>query len=266
MLSGPSQIGSTPVIRYRPDPGEPAARLSAPQQHTAGLVTLQEQRNETRLISRAIARGDDVILSKRTFTLGLGDQSPVFEAGLTTVVTRSDPNGFLPDKMAPISFAAPAKAYEEQGEEENDGIQNSPFSPVNPLQEDEPNVEEIQQKKQNLQNEDSRLQRNLDQARLKQEEALKKDDPSRLEQALREEDELEREAEEIEDERKEVELQEFEKQLASMQESTHDAILGNLSAAVGLLDVMFGISTENKMNPSRPALNNNFFAQMPKFG
>ena len=44
-------------------------------------MTAQEQRNETRLRLQALARGEDVIYSNRTFTLGLQRSQPGLQRG-----------------------------------------------------------------------------------------------------------------------------------------------------------------------------------------
>ncbi|HQO34659.1 MAG TPA: hypothetical protein PLG59_08365 [bacterium] len=80
-----------PTIRFTPDPGEPAVDVTATPQQTALLVTAQEQRNETRLRTQALLRGEDVLYSHRTFTLGNRNGYPVYNAGLTTVVSRDRP-------------------------------------------------------------------------------------------------------------------------------------------------------------------------------
>lgn len=86
------QGNDSPTIRFRPDPGEPAVRLSAPANQTAQLVTGQEQRNETRLRSRALVKGDEVIFSRRSFTPGVEGGDMAVTSGLTTVSFREGAN------------------------------------------------------------------------------------------------------------------------------------------------------------------------------
>ncbi|RJP34170.1 MAG: hypothetical protein C4527_02670 [Candidatus Omnitrophota bacterium] len=241
MVSGPTSVNSSPVIRFRPDPGEPAVRLAAPPEQTALLVASQEQRNETRLRSRAIARGEDVIFSKRTFTLGIDSSSPVYNGGLTTVVSRPDANGFLPDQvLQPIikeQGVAPGETEKEDDE--------SPLDTESLLaQADQPTEEEIEQEKQELENEDSRLNQNLTRAILEQNRALENDDAVQFEQARRKQSQVAREMEENERDLREVELEELKTKMEEFQQSADDALQDNIGIAAGILDVMFGWSRE----------------------
>lgn len=251
MVSGPSPISAftpAPTVRFRPDPGEPAATLSAREQQTALLVSNQEQRNETRLRAQAVARGEDVLFSNRTFTIGVGDQSPVFNGGLTTVQTRTDSNGFVPD-----TILAPEDEEEESqlrvGEEDEeepaaafqDALANST----------EPSEEELESEEQALDNEEARLERNLTRATLEQEEALQENDPVQFEQARREEQQLEREQEEIEDEQREVELERLEEQLEELVTATGGAIEDSANAALGIVGVLFGTNQDGDTSPDR---------------
>ncbi len=245
MVAGPSAIGSTPQVHFRPDPGEPAARLSAPEHQTAGLVTTQEQRNETRLRLRALISGDDVLYTRRTFTQTYGENSPVFNAGLTTVVSRTDGNGFVPDNTLVPSESGEngVNQTEEEGEEkETNGLQAEEES-QNALQ---PSEEELEEKERELENEDARLDRNLTRAQLEQNQALESNNPAQFRQAKQEEDEIEREQEEVEREKNEVELQKMAAQLKELLNSTNQALEDNAQAAFGLLDVMFGFDKENQ--------------------
>lgn len=277
MVSGPSSnfsaaFNSTPTINFRPDPGEPAVRLSAREQETAGLVTLQEQRNETRLRSRAIARGDDFIYSNRTFDLQVGQSSPVFSGGLTTVLTRSDPNGSAPDnRFIPTqdnsSLAIQSHDEASETDSEQSTEEENPLEPQSLEEANEQTEEELDAELQNLETEDSRLERNLNQARLEQELALETGNGPQIEAAAREEQQLEREQEEIEQEQRELELEKLAKQLEETLMQANQAITDNLAAAIGTLDVLFGLGNqtneEEPLLPQSPPLrpfNNTFFA------
>ncbi len=280
MVSGPSAVGSTPIINFRPDPGEPAVRLSAREPQTAGLVAGQELRNETRLRLRAIARGDDVLFTNRTFTLGLGQTSPVFQAGLTSVVTRSDPNGAAPNqRFAPTPAGGNQEAQQsEEGRQTGEAEETEEDNPLEPKsllegEATEKTEEELEQEERDLESEDSRLERNLAQARLQQERALELGNLNQLQRAQREEEELEREQDELDKELQQVELDRLEKQLEETLGATNQAITDNLEAAIGPLDVLFGLQVgqgnqkdrEPAFQPTTPItpepFDNTFFAR-----
>ncbi len=242
MVFGPAGVMTQPMMRFRPDPGEPAVRLTARPHESAGLVTAQEQRNETRLRLQALARGEDIIYSNRTFTLGVSGVSPVYNAGLTTVVSRVDENGFAPDNLQ-------NQAEEEdeqqvgQAEEETNNI----FEAIAPEETDptQPSEEELQREELDLQNEDSRIERNLTRARLEKDQAAADRDPFDLEQTKREENRLARELEEIDREQRKVKLEKQAQQMEETQQTAANAINDNLAAASGLLNVMFGFGSED---------------------
>lgn len=253
MVSGPSAIGPPPVIRFRPDPGEPAARVAAPETQTAALVTAQEQRNETRLRNQALARGEDILFSNRTFNLALGNISPVYSGGLTTVVTRPDANGFAPDN----AIAVPGQGERTTEAEESQG--GSPVEdearavPENPEDATEPTEEELEREDQTLSNEESRIERNLTRAQLEQDRALEQADGVQFAQAQREETQLEREQEEVAQEQRDIELERLQRQLNNILETADDAIQGSLNAASGVLDVLFGLGREETPAPAPAA-------------
>jgi len=248
MVSGPSAVGSTPTINFRPDPGEPAVRLSAREPQTATLVAGQELRNETRLRQRALVRGDDVLFTNRTFTLSVGQTSPVFQAGLTSVVTRTDPNEFVPNQQpSPAdtnpSFESPSTTQEKQTKQSNNSEEQNSFKPQGLLdgEANEKTSEELEQEERELENEDTRLERNLTQARLQQEQALELGNFAQLQQAERKEQELKREQEELDEELQQVELERLENQLEDTLETANQAIEDTISAALAPLDVLFGL-------------------------
>lgn len=266
MVSGPTALSSTYTppdqVRFRPDPGEPAVNLSAKEHNTAVLVHAQEQRNETRLRAQALARGEDILYSNRTFTLGLGSLSPVFNSGLATVVSRvSDSN--IP-AITPNQAAEDEQANEAA--EEGDDTQEPALSLRNPLVTDDEESQDIEREKQELDNEQARLERNLDIARLKQQQALQQGNPAQFEQARREEAELEREREEVDRDKREAELKEMELMLQEALEMSGGAIQQNANAAIGLLDALFGLDPEDDgqstsdQSPAGPG----FFARAPR--
>lgn len=272
MVSGPTSVPIQPpasnTIRYRPDPGEPAVKLSAQETDSAILVHAQEQRNETRLRSQAIARGEDILFSRRTFTLGLGQQSPIFNGGLTEVITRTDSNGFIPDQplvdtegpQRPLQPAEEESNRTEQEAEQEEALQSSA----------EPTLEELEEDEQNLELEESRLERNLDRARLEQEEALQQADEPQLREARREERQIEREQREIEQEQRQVEIEKFEEQLEDFLDASIGAVEESAAAAIGMLDVMFGLAPNEGegANPTAPLSASpggpGFFARGPR--
>lgn len=265
MVSGPGGVSSLQYqpqqqINFRPDPGEPAVRLSAPPQQTAGLVSSQEQRNETRLLLRALTEGDDVLYSKRTFTLGVGNNSPVFNAGLTTLVSRDDPNGFAPDQT--ISAVASQselrdslEAEAESGEEEDETTPLSTEEDTSPLlgavEEDE---DELESEETEIENEDQRVERNLSIAQIEQQQAVRNGDPVQAEQAERDLKRLEREAEEVDKEKKENEQKQLELRLQELQGTASDAIEDTLESALGIVGVLFGLGEDNNQDEN-PAFN-----------
>ncbi len=241
MVQGPSAIGSHPSIQFRPDPGEPAVRLSAKPQDTAALVTAQEQRNETRLRNRALAHGEDILYSNRTFTTSLGNSSPVYNGGLTTVVTRKDSNGFLPDTQVELNPSS--RSVQAQENEENN--EKTPSAEINEPQKNQESKtsseEELEQTEQKLENEDARLERNLTRARMEQMQAQQNENPAQMEQAQRKAKEIEQEKEEIQKEKREVEQEKMQAKLEEFLQQTSSFLEDNSKIASGMLDAMFGL-------------------------
>lgn len=245
MVSGPTALSGNSLIRYRPDPGEPAARLKAPETQTALLVTSQEQRNETRLRAQAIARGDDVVFSNRTFTLGVGNYSPIYNGGLTTVSTRADANGFAPDSV-PVATATdgPSQTEDESVEEEARAV---------PAQEAaKPTEEELQQEQQNLDNEESRLERNLARAQLEQDQALQSADGVQYQQAERDQAQIEREQDDLDREKRQNELDQIDQRLQDSLDTATGALLGSANTASGVLDILFGLNAPTTIANTAP--------------
>ncbi len=250
MVSGPTAISGSPMVHFRPDPGEPAVRLAAPPQQTALLVASQEQRNETRLRSRSIAQGEDVLYSNRTFTLGLGSGSPVYNGGLTTVVTRPDNNGFLPDQtLRPVAEEESAAEETQSDEEDESSLAAQSLTEET----NEKSEEEIEQEEQELENEDSRLNQNLTRAFMEQNRAIENGDIVQFEEARREQLQLTRELEENEKEQRELELEKLEAKMEEFQQITGEALEDNASSAMGILDVMFGFAPDQTTTPRTPS-------------
>lgn len=188
-------------MHFQPDPGEPAVRLSAKESESAGLVTLQEQRNETRLRLRALSQGEDIVYSQRTFNLGIGQNSATVSSGLTTVVTRTDSNGYLPDSVvqmevgdgehAPV-YPAPASRAEAQA------------APRNSSSIDQPSEKELNQEEQNLETEKNQLERNLLRAQFERDQYRQNGNAVLAENAEQKQRLIEREIEKNEKEKRSV--------------------------------------------------------------
>ncbi len=230
-----------PVMHFKPDPGEPAIRLAATEAQSAGLVSTQEQRNETRLRMRAMAQGEDVLFTKRTFTLGVGDVSPTINGGLTTVVTRTDSNGFLPNSV--YQPQTPSKDYLEAAEEseepeaEDDALSASSTDLQNATQ---PTEDELQEQEQDLESEDQRLERNITLARMEMDRAIQSGNPAQIEENRREEAKLEREMDDNEKEKRSVELERLQQKMDDFQQDADQVLQQNLAAATGVLSALFG--------------------------
>ena len=266
MVSGPTAISGNSLIQFRPDPGEPAARLKAPETQTALLVTAQEQRNETRLRAQAIARGDDIIFSNRSFTLGVGNLSPIYNGGLTTVTTRSDANGFAPDNPPAASANEARQTEADPVEEEARALPEDPEDAV------QPSEEELQREEITLDNDQSRLERSLTRAQVEQEQAIQGSDPVQFQQAQRDQAQLEREQQQLEREKRQNELDQAEQQLQALLENAGGAVQDSANAAAGVLDVLFGFSnpTASESSAPDPTLapggGPGFFASAPRLG
>jgi len=255
MVSGPTSISSMPVMHFRPDPGEPAARLAAKEPQSAGLVTLQEQRNVTRLRMRAMSQGEDVIYSNRSFTLGVGALSPTFNGGLTTVVSKPDRNGFLPDTaFLPSTSREEETGEAEESKPEEEENQAASTSPENLQSATQPTEEELDQKQQDIDAENRQLERNILRAQMEKERAYQTDNEVQLQQTDRKEAEMEREMEENDEEKREIEQERFQQKLEEFQQNAGQILSENLASASSMLDVMFGSNREPAAprNPTQP--------------
>jgi len=246
MVIGPVGMQNMPVMYFKPDLGEPAARLAATEAQSAGLVSTQEQRNETRLRMRAMAQGEDVLFTNRTFTLGVGDVSPTINGGLTTVVTRTDSNGFLPNSV--YQPQAPSKdemQAADESEETQVGFDPLADSSTTQLQNAAQQTdEELEEQEQDLESEDQRLERNITMARMEMERAIQSGNPAQIEETRREEAKLEREIENNEKEKREVELERLQQNLDDFQQDSDQILEQNLAAATGVLNLLSGANTQ----------------------
>jgi hypothetical protein len=212
-------------------------RLSAPQHQTALLVTYQEQRNETRLRQNAVRSGEDILYSVKTYDLRVGQASPVYEAGLTTVVTRPDTNGFLPDRAA---------VARREGETENPDTKDaSPGGESSQAEEasqaNQPTEQDLLEEEQILQNEDARLARNLAQAQLEKEQALAQGNVLQYQIVSRQESQLEQQKTEVEEQEQRNEQQKTEIQHSSKPRPS-GLVPSSPSATLGWAEVLFGFS------------------------
>jgi hypothetical protein len=245
MVIGPVGMQSMPVMHFKPDPGEPAVRLAATEAQSAGLVSTQEQRNETRLRMRAMAQGEDVLFTNRTFTLGVGDVSPTINGGLTTVVTRTDSNGFLPNSVyqpqAPSNDEMQAADESEETQVGFDPLADSSTDLQNAAQ---PSEDELEEQEQDLESEDQRLERNITMARMEMDRAIQSGNPTQIEETRREEAKLEREMDDNEKEKRSVELERLQQKMDDFQQDADQVLEQNLAAATGILDLFSGANTQ----------------------
>ncbi len=175
-----AQGNNSPTIHFRPDPGEPAVRLSAPANQTAQLVTGQEQRNETRLRSRALVKGDEVIFSRRSFTPGVEGGDLAVTSGLTTVSFREGANrpdvDFAPPEESPQRPIAPPP---EEGRgavnNEADAGEEGAASPLRETREDPlaPSSAQIARKEDDVEREKARVEIGVERAEQREAEAVR---------------------------------------------------------------------------------------------
>ena len=137
MVSGPTSLSSSPMMHYRPDPGEPAVRLSATPNQTAFLVVAQEERNEARLRTRALQNGDDILYTQKSFSLGVSGSGVVYNAGLTTVVSRPHPQDHSSsDKLNSANVGPGVNSASNPNRAENRAERQHIESTPNPANED----------------------------------------------------------------------------------------------------------------------------------
>ncbi len=250
---------SSPVINFRPDPGEPAVRLAAPANQSALLVTAQEQRNETRLRSRAVVAGDQIIFSNRTFTPSVVGGDNAITAGLTTMVSRpgaNQPETGLEQQPEgppnPIDQAAEdLQKTEEEGQDSGQG-QTSPLEEAQntPLNPDE---DEIDADQQDVERERDTVENDLQEAERQESEAAQDGSALEVRQAQAEQARLELEDRELKREENQLEVEKQRQRQENLNQDLTSAIEGNLAAAMGPLAALFGTS-EPKQNNARGSL------------
>lgn len=255
MVSGPTSIQRTPVMHFRPDPGEPAARLSAPESQSAGLVTLQEQRNETRLRLRAMSQGEDIVFSKRTFSLGLGSSSPTINGGLTTVLTKSDRNGYLPDTV--YRPQAPQQNLPNSSEETDEATPDSENASEDIQSATQPSKEELDQQKSDVESENRQLERNLLRAQMEKDRAYQNGNAVQAQQADRKQTDLEQKMENNDEEKRKVEQELVRQESQPYRPNTGPIRSENVSAATSILGALFGGGGNLQQAPNAP--------QVPRF-
>ena len=222
-----------PTIRFTPDPGEPAVDVTATPQQTALLVTAQEQRNETRLRTQALLRGEDVLYSHRTFTQGNRNGYPVYNAGLTTVVSRDRPDN-------PIIEAEQNRenrvAQEENGEEAEE------TSPQNEIRAEAQgqSPQDLERDKLTLDVQQDRVENKKERTKRQIEQAMSEGNLTEALSAKRKVSELERKEERIDREKLKVEMDRLRKNLEGAQQTSGNAVLGNLGSAANLLGAQYG--------------------------
>lgn len=241
MVSGLSPLSSVPVMNYKPDPGEPAVRLSAPQNQSALLVTAQEQRNETRLRHQAMMHGEDILYSKKTFDIGVGQSSPVYNAGLTTVVTKLDKNGFLPDSnpVQTAQTAQTAKQQESNKNERNQEFQN-PFQSLQQI--NQPTKEQLEQQEQDIQSEDKRLSRTMFRTQLEKEQAFSQGNLIQYQTAKRKEDQLNQKMEDLDKLEQKNERNKMETKQHEIRTAPSETSPPQQQPALGPVDILFGLT------------------------
>ena len=225
-----ASIAPPHIIRFKPDPGEPAVDVTASPRQSAYLVTAQEQRNETRLRNRAILRGEQVLYSRRAFNQTYENGSVVYTGGLTTVVSRDRP--VSPFRQAQASRQTPASEDEAAGavRAEDEGRESSPAKrfAAEAAQESE---QDLAADKRELSIRKGDLENRKERAETRAARAADQGDPLQLRAAQREAKELERRAEMIDREQRKVELQRMEARRREAREAVGDLPSANPSAA-----------------------------------
>jgi len=224
-----------PTIRFTPDPGEPAVDVTATPRQTAFLVTAQEQRNETRLRTRALLRGEDVLYSHRTFTQGNRNGYPVYNAGLTTVVSRDRPAN-------PIIEAEREQDRDNRVAPERNTEKAEETSPQDKMRATAqgPNTQDIERDKRTLDIQQDRVENKKEQTERQLEQAMSEGDLIETLAAKRKVSELERKEERIDREKRKVELDRLRKNFESAQQTAGNAVSGNLGTVATLLGASYG--------------------------
>lgn len=226
-----------PIIRFKPDPGEPAVDVTASPRQTAYLVTAQEQRNETRLRNRAILRGEEVLYSHRAFSQTYQDGAVVYTGGLTTVVSRQRQANPIREWAGRLQEAAAQQNTppdEPPGEQETDRLDDRQAS-IASTKETEQDLAQ-KERELNLQHDQVELWKERTKADLK--EAAEEGDAARMRSAERKVDELERREHAIEREERKVELERFRQRLEDAQQTISKALLDNAGQPAKIIGLL----------------------------
>jgi hypothetical protein len=219
-----------PVIRFKPDPGEPAVDVTASPRQTAYLVTAQEQRNETRLRNRAVLQGDEILYSRRTFHQTYQNGAVVYTGGLTTVVTRERRGNPLHEATVQRqgSGRQDTGVGAVQGEEES---QHS--SPMRQIATDatKQTEQELAQYKRELSIQRVRVDNRRERAEAQLEQAVQDGDILQTQWAQREVDGLERREDAIKREEVKVEQERLQQRLEEAQSEVNTALPKDLGPA-----------------------------------
>lgn len=227
------------VIRFKPDPGEPAVDVTASPRQTAYLVTAQEQRNETRLRNRVISRGEDILYSYRTFDQTYQDGSVVYTGGLTTVVSREH-------QASPLrgSWTEPQEPGQENNEigARRDDEESEKPSPAEQtaMQATEESERDLEEDKRELGIQRGRVENRKEHAEAQLEQAAEDRNALQVQVAERKVSELERREDAIEREERKVELERLQERLERTQDVIGSAVMKNLGTASKILGVPHG--------------------------
>lgn len=247
-----SPRGGSPDINFRPDPGEPAVRLSAPANQTALLVSAQELRNETRLRSRALANGDEVLFSNRTFTPGVEGGDSAIVAGLTSVTFREGanrPDIGLQDQVTISDEARDAlvgNPLETEGAGED--AENQTASPIEQAREEaeedaDPTApreeKDIAEDEDIVEREREGVQNDREEAEREEEDGQREGSPVAVQQARAEQARLDLEERELDRQERRLDVEKLASRLRELNEGIGTALTGNADAAAGPLAALY---------------------------
>lgn len=243
---GAASYSDSQIIRYRPDPGEPAVRLAAPANQSALLVTTQEQRNETRLRAQAVVSGDQILFSNRTFTPGLVGGDQAITAGLTTIVTREGANLPNPETAYAVQGGRSLtdKARDElegQGDKEEQD-ETTPAENALAQTTDAGRQNEIEQDSDDIERELDDVESDRVEAEAKESEAAATGSLLEVQQSRAKQARLDLEEDRLEREKRQLELERFSRRIAEADEDLASVLDGSLAAAVSPLAALFGAS------------------------
>lgn len=241
---GATSYNNSQVIRFQPDPGEPAVRLAAPANQSALLVTSQEQRNETRLRSQAVISGDQILFSNRTFTPSVVGGDQAITAGLTTIVTREGANQPNPEAAMAAqndrSLTDRARDVLEGNSEEED--QRTPAQDALVKTADANQQNAIDRDADEVDRELDQVESDREEAESKESEAAAYGSPLEVQQSRAEQARLELEESQLEREKRQLDLERFGQRVQEANEDFASVLEGSLAAATGPLAALFGAS------------------------